>query len=258
MKRLMNQIAIVTGASRATGIGTAICQELAREGAHIFFTHWSMYDRRMKYVMEDDFDWPQHLMEEIRSLGVRCESMELDLSQPEAPSILLHEVLEKLGSPSILVNNATHSIDVDFRSINAEILDAHYGVNVRGTCLLIAEFARQIEGKHGGRIINLVSGQDKSPGPGNLAYVATKGAVSTFTKSVAIELAPLQITVNAVDPGPTDSGWMSSELKEYLLPKFPMGRIGEPRDAAKLIVFLASKESEWITGQIIHSDGGFW
>lgn len=258
MKRLINKIAIVTGASRAKGIGTEICRELAREGADIFFTHWSKYDRLMDYFNEDDFKWSRHLMEEIRSLGVRCESMELDLSQPDAPRKLLDEVQNKLGSPSILVNNATHSVDVDFRSIDADMLDAHYNVNVRGTCLLTVEFARLIEGKHGGRIINMVSGQDKSPEPGNLAYVATKGAVSTFTKSVAIELAPLKITVNAVDPGPTNTGWMSSELKEELLPKFPMGRLGEPRDAAKLVIFLASEESEWITGQIIHSDGGFW
>jgi 3-oxoacyl-[acyl-carrier protein] reductase len=258
MKRLINKIAIVTGASRAKGIGTEICRELAREGADIFFTHWSKYDRLMDYCNEDDFKWSKHLMEEIRSLGVRCESMELDLSQPDAPRKLLDEVQNKLGSPSILVNNATHSVDVDFRSIDADMLDAHYNVNIRGTCLLTVEFARLIEGKHGGRIINMVSGQDKSPEPGNLAYVATKGAVSTFTKSVAIELAPLKITVNAVDPGPTSTGWMSSELKEELLPKFPMGRLGEPRDAAKLVIFLASEESEWITGQIIHSDGGFW
>jgi len=258
MKRLINKIAIVTGASRAKGIGTEICRELAREGADIFFTHWSKYDRLMDYCNEDDFKWSKHLMEEIRSLGVRCESMELDLSQPDAPRKLLGEVQNKLGSPSILVNNATHSVDVDFRSIDADMLDAHYNVNVRGTCLLTVEFARLIEGKHGGRIINMVSGQDKSPEPGNLAYVATKGAVSTFTKSVAIELAPLKITVNAVDPGPTNTGWMSSELKEELLPKFPMGRLGEPRDAAKLVIFLASEESAWITGQIIHSDGGFW
>ncbi|MEW4210045.1 SDR family oxidoreductase [Priestia megaterium] len=258
MKRLINKIAIVTGASRAKGIGTEICRELAREGADIFFTHWSKYDRLMDYFNEDDFKWSKHLMEEIRSLGVRCESMELDLSPPDAPRKLLDEVQNKLGSPSILVNNATHSVDVDFRSIDADMLDAHYNVNIRGTCLLTVEFARLIEGKHGGRIINMVSGQDKSPEPGNLAYVATKGAVSTFTKSVAIELAPLKITVNAVDPGPTNTGWMSSELKEELLPKFPMGRLGEPRDAAKLVIFLASEESEWITGQIIHSDGGFW
>jgi 3-oxoacyl-[acyl-carrier protein] reductase len=258
MKRLINKIGIVTGASRAKGIGTEICRELAREGADIFFTHWSKYDRLMDYCNEDDFKWSKHLMEEIRSLGVRCESMELDLSQPDAPRKLLDEVQNKLGSPSILVNNATHSVDVDFRSIDADMLDAHYNVNIRGMCLLTVEFARLIEGKHGGRIINMVSGQDKSPEPGNLAYVATKGAVSTFTKSVAIELAPLKITVNAVDPGPTNTGWMSSELKEELLPKFPMGRLGEPRDAAKLVIFLASEESEWITGQIIHSDGGFW
>ncbi|MCM3095582.1 SDR family oxidoreductase [Priestia megaterium] len=258
MKRLINKIAIVTGASRAKGIGTEICRELAREGADIFFTHWSKYDRLMDYFNENDFKWSKHLMEEIRSLGVRCESMELDLSQPDAPRKLLDEVQNKLGSPSILVNNATHSVDVDFRSIDADMLDAHYNVNIRGTCLLAVEFARLIEGKHGGRIINMVSGQDKSPEPGNLAYVATKGAVSTFTKSVAIELAPLKITVNAVDPGPTNTGWMSSELKEELLQKFPMGRLGEPRDAAKLVIFLASEESEWITGQIIHSDGGFW
>jgi 3-oxoacyl-[acyl-carrier protein] reductase len=258
MKRLINKIAIVTGASRAKGIGTEICRELAREGADIFFTHWSKYDRLMDYFNEDDFKWSKHLMEEIRSLGVRCESMELDLSQSDAPRKLLDEVQNKLGSPSILVNNATHSVDVDFRSIDADMLDAHYNVNIRGTCLLTVEFARLIEGKHGGRIINMVSGQDKSPEPGNLAYVATKGAVSTFTKSVAIELAPLKITVNAVDPGPTNTGWMNSELKEELLPKFPMGRLGEPRDAAKLVIFLASEESEWITGQIIHSDGGFW
>jgi len=258
MKRLINKIAIVTGASRAKGIGTEICRELAREGADIFFTHWSKYDRLMDYCKEDDFKWSKHLMEEIRSLGVRCESMQLDLAQPNAPRKLLDTVQNKLGSPSILVNNATHSVDVDFRSIDADMFDAHYNVNVRGTCLLTVEFARLIEGKHGGRIINMVSGQDKSPEPGNLAYVATKGAVSTFTKSVAIELAPLKITVNAVDPGPTNTGWMSSELKEELLPKFPMGRLGEPRDAAKLVIFLASEESEWITGQIIHSDGGFW
>ena len=258
MKRLMNKVAIVTGASRVMGIGTAICRELAREGADIFFTHFSNYDRQMNYFIDDDSMWSQHLMEEIRSYGVRCESMELDLSQLDAPRKLLDEVNERLGSPSILVNNATYSVDVDFRSMDANTLDSHYGVNIRGTFLLTVEFARQIEGKHGGRIINMVSGQDKSPEPGNLAYVTTKGAVSTFTKSVALELAPLKITVNAVDPGPTDSGWMNSELKESLLPKFPMGRIGEPRDAAKLIVFLASEDSEWITGQIIHSDGGFW
>ncbi len=93
--------------------------------------------------------------------------------------------------------------------------------------------------------------------PGELAYAATKGAISAFTKSLSRELASLRITVNAINPGPTDSTWMNDEIREYLLPQFPMGRIGAPEDAARLVAFLASEEAEWITGQIIHSEGGF-
>ncbi|APH04953.1 SDR family oxidoreductase [Bacillus weihaiensis] len=258
MKKCENKIAIVTGASRSKGIGTTICRELAKEGADIFFTYWSSYDEKMDYFETEDLKWYQQLKEEIKAFGVRCESMAIDLSQPEAPRELLNKVSETLGLPSILVNNATHSVDLDFRSLTAENLDAHYYVNVRATSLLTVEFAKRIEGKHSGRVIQMVSGQDKSPEPGNLAYVATKGAISTFTKSIAIELAPLQITVNAVDPGPTDTGWINDELKKALLPRFPMGRIGEPKDVVKLIIFLASEDSQWVTGQIIHSDGGFF
>ncbi|CQR59099.1 hypothetical protein PRIO_6752 [Paenibacillus riograndensis SBR5] len=83
------------------------------------------------------------------------------------------------------------------------------------------------------------------------------GAISVFTESLAAELAPLHITVNAIDPGATDSGWMSEEVKNALLPRFPMGRIGLPEDAARLIAFLASDDGQWITGEIIHSRGGF-
>lgn len=103
----------------------------------------------------------------------------------------------------------------------------------------------------------MTSGQDLGPLPGELAYAATKGAISAFTRSLSQELAPLGITVNAVNPGPTDSTWMTDEIRNFLSPKFPMGRIGTPDDAARIIAFLASDEAEWITGQIIHSEGGF-
>jgi 3-oxoacyl-[acyl-carrier protein] reductase len=146
---------------------------------------------------------------------------------------------------------------VGYRDLTADIIDAHCAVNVRGTCLLSVEFVKRIEGKHGGRIINLVSGQDIRPEPWNLAYVATKGAISAFTRSLAAGVTALGITINAVDPGPTDTGWMSQELREALLPRFPMKRIGLPEDAARLVTFLASDDAAWITGQIIHSDGGF-
>ncbi len=123
--------------------------------------------------------------------------------------------------------------------------------------LLTIEFARQFALPSGGRIINLTSGQGRGPMPGKLAYVATKGAIEAFTVTLAAEVAPRGITVNAVDPGPTDTGWMTDAIKREFLPLFPMGRLGQPEDAARLIAFLASEDAQWITGQIIHSTGGF-
>ena len=142
MNRLSNKIAIVTGVSRSNGIGTAVCRSFANEGADVFFTHWSKYDEQMEYVFEND--WPDQLTMEIRKLGLRCEHMELDLSATDAHIRLLDEVNKKLGSPSILVNNATHCVNEDFRSLSAESLDLHCAVNVRGTMLLTVEFAQRI------------------------------------------------------------------------------------------------------------------
>ena len=93
--------------------------------------------------------------------------------------------------------------------------------------------------------------------PGELAYATTKGAIDALTITLSAEVAPLGITVNAINPGPTDTGWMTENLKSELLTRFPFGRVGEPRDVAKTIKFLVSDEADWITGQIIHSEGGF-
>ena len=253
--RLHGRVAIVTGASRQRGIGAAICRALAREGADVFFTHWRPYDRLQPYG--EDVGFAEAFAAELQGHGVRSAAMELNLAEPDAPDRLLAQVAGVLGRPSVLVNNATHCEEVDYQGLTAEILDAHCAVNVRGTCLLSARFVQQVEGCGGGRVINLVSGQDKSPEPGNLAYVATKGAISAFTRSLAAGVAGKRVTVNAVDPGPTDSGWMSDELRQELLTRCPMRRLGLPEDVARLVAFLASDEAAWITGQVIHSDGGF-
>ncbi|MCU9613069.1 SDR family oxidoreductase [Caldibacillus lycopersici] len=243
-----HKIAIVTGASSSRDIGTAICRKLAASGISIFFTHWRA-----------DRNWVRTFQQELISSGVRCEQMELDLADANAAKTILDKVTKTLGAPAILVNNAAHSTADGFRKLDAKTLDAHYAVNMRSTFLLAVEFARLFEQSNlqAGRIINMTSGQDIAAMPGELAYVATKGAISAFTKSLSQELAPLGITVNAVNPGPTDSTWMNDEIRSYLIPKFPMGRIGTPEDVAKIIGFLASEEAEWITGQIIHSEGGF-
>lgn len=256
MNRDSKKIAIVTGASRERGIGTAICRALAKAGVDVLFTHWTRYDQTMEWGAQEE--WPEQLASELRRYGVRVEHMEADLADPETPSQILDETVARFGEPSILVNNATHSTTDGFRNLTADILDAHYAVNVRGTCLLCTEFASRYTQGNGGRIINMTSGQDKGPMANELAYVATKGAISAFTVSLAKEVAPLGITVNAVDPGPTDSGWMTEDLKQHITPKFPLGRVGTPEDAARLVSFLASDDAGWITGQIIHSDGGFW
>jgi 3-oxoacyl-[acyl-carrier protein] reductase len=107
-----------------------------------------------------------------------------------------------------------------------------------------------------GRIINLTSGQGVGPMPGELAYAASKGAVEAFTVSLSAEVAPLSITVNAVDPGITDTGWIPEELRQKWREEAPLGRVGIPDDAARLIRFLASAEAGWITGQVLHSRGG--
>ena len=251
---LHERIAIVTGASRRKGIGAAVCRALAANGTDIFFTHWRSFDSTLSEGVDED--GPARLQNELQELGVRCESLELDLSMIDAPKRILDETERKLGLPSILVNNAAYSTRDGFEVLDAATLDAHYAVNMRGTFLLTVEFARRLYGKSSGRIINLTSGQSVAPMPGELAYVATKGAIEAFTVSLSAELASYGITVNAVDPGATDSGWMTETIRQELLPRFPMGRIGQPKDAARLIAFLASDEAAWITGQVIHSRGG--
>jgi len=250
-----HRVALVTGASRRIGIGTAICRALAAQGMNIAFTYWHPYDAQMDWGA--DKDAPAALVNELQTLGVRCIALETDLSKPDTPPTLITQVEQQLGNISVLVNNATYSVNGDYKQLDASALDAHYAVNIRGTFLLSVEFARRFTAGHGGRIINLTSGQSLGPMPDELAYAATKGAVEAFTLSLAADVAKLGITVNAVDPGPTDTGWMNPELKTILSQRTPSGRVGLPQDAARLIAFLASVDAGWITGQIIHSNGGF-
>jgi 3-oxoacyl-[acyl-carrier protein] reductase len=254
---LAGSVALVTGATRSRGIGAATCRALAARGADVAFSHWRPYDAA--------FPWsgaasdPEELERDLVEAGARAAAIECDLSRPEAPARLLDAVEEQLGSVSILVNNAAYSTNDGYERLDAAILDAHYAVNMRGAMLLTAEFARRFvpeEGRYG-RVISLTSGQGLGPMPEELAYGATKGAIEAFTRSLAPAVAGKGITVNAVNPGPTDSGWISAELHEALLPKFPMGRLGTPEDAARLVAWLASAESGWVTGQVINSEGGF-
>lgn len=250
------QWALVTGVGRSIGIGAAICRALAADGVSICFTGWTQYDTDI-YGGEHR-SWHEAFAAELQGLGVDAFGTEIDLSDPNAIEPLMTEIAARAGMLSILVNNAAFSTNGDIDELTARQLDDHYAVNVRGMALLTQAFARQWIGDHGGRVVNMTSGQGQGPMPGELAYAASKGAVEAFTTSVAPTLAARGITINAVNPGPTDTGWMGEELKAILLPQFPMGRIGGPDDAARLVAFLCSEDAGWITGQVVNSEGGFW
>src|SRR5919112_6284705 len=221
---LTGREAVVTGASRRQGIGAAICRALASHGADILFTHWQPYDQTQPLGV--DPEGPTELQRELQGFGVRAEELAIDLADPTAPERVLEAVETRLGPPSILVNNAAHSTRDDYQTLDAASLDAHYAVNVRATALLSVEFARRYRGGPGGRIISLTSGQSVGPMPDELPYATTKGAIEAFTSSLAPDVAALGITVNAVDPGATDTGWMTEEFKDQVRQELGFGRIG--------------------------------
>jgi 3-oxoacyl-[acyl-carrier protein] reductase len=142
-------------------------------------------------------------------------------------------------------------------STSAESVDRHFAVNTRAAVLLIAELVRRHKERSGrwGRVINVSTDAAQNFG-GQISYGASRAATEAFTRSVATEVGPLGITVNSVAPGPVQSGYITRESEKELLPEIPLRRIGEPEDIADAIVFLASEQARWITGQVIKVSGG--
>jgi 3-oxoacyl-[acyl-carrier protein] reductase len=250
---LVGKRALVTGASRSIGIGAAICRAFARAGADVAFTHWTPYDTGMYGSAATE---PSDLLAELTLHGVNAVGIEFDLSSPTAGADLFDLVEAELGTVDILVNNAAFSTHDSWATLDAASIDAHYHVNTRATALLTVEFVRRFLASDGGRVINFSSGQHLGPMPDELSYIMSKGAIIAFSTSIAADLASKGITVNVVNPGVTDTGWISPDLAELLAPNLPMGP-GKPEDAARLVTWLASDDARWITGQVINSEGGF-
>jgi len=249
--QLFGKNALITGVSRSVGIGAAIAHGLAAMGANIFTTYYRPYDEAENRQQEAEC-----VINELKAEGVKANGFEADLSEIMAPKAIFDRAEEMIGPIDILVNNATCDYPCDIYSVTSALLDAHYWVNVRGTTQLCVEFAKRHDGRRGGRIINLTSGQSIDAMENNLPYAMTKGAIEVLTKALSVSLREKGITVNAIDPGGTDTGWMSPELIASIQEKALYGRVGVPQDATRLILFLASAQSEWITGQVLHSRGG--
>src|SRR5919198_1754482 len=239
--------ALVTGVSRLGGIGAAVVRTLARDGWIVAGTGYRPYDETESWGSEPEA--PAQLLAE----GVLAAWHEDDLADPAAPARVLDAAEGAAGPLTAFINVHVRSGEGGVLETSAEEFDRHMAINARSVVLLSAEFARRFRGTPGtGRIVNFTS----SALYGELAYGVSKAAVEAITVAAAIDLAPA-ITVNAIEPGPTDTGWMTPELYEVIRAASPLGRVGLPEDAAELVAFLCSERAGWITGEIIYSDGGF-
>lgn len=215
-------LALVTGAARANSIAAGVVPRLAADG-------WRVVTSDL-----DTGDYP-------------C-----DLSTPDGPAALIERVNTDRGPVTGLILSHAHDIESGILDTTAESFDKHTAVNARASLLLIAAFARQVP-EGGGAIVAFTSDATT----GNLPYGASKAALDRIVISAARELGPRGISANVVNPGPIDTGWMNDDLREYLIERHPLGRLGRPTDIGNIVSFLISDEGRWITGQLLNTDGGF-
>ncbi|MFZ0218552.1 MAG: SDR family oxidoreductase [Candidatus Dormiibacterota bacterium] len=233
--------ALITGAGRANGIAAATARRLAADGWDLGLQH---FDEDVRPLLTELDHGP--------GTG-RIHVHDADLGDPDAAAGTFAAVTAALGEVTALLLVHTHCEPRGLLATRAEHLDRHYAVNVRAALLLIQAFAEQLRAPSG-RIIALTSDHFT---PENLAYGTTKAALDRIVLAAARELGPRGVRANCINPGPTDTGWMTPEIYESARESTPLGRVGLPEDAARLAGFLVSDEGAWVTGQVLYSNGGF-
>ena len=242
---LKNKNAVVTGATR--GIGREIAFTLAENGANVAINY--------RTLNED----VERLIEELKSYGTNIVAVKCDISDEEEVKNFIAESKKQLGSIDILINNAGITKDGLLMRMKEKDFSDVLDVNLKGTFITTREAASIMMKQRHGKIINISSGGGVIGNAGQCNYAASKAGVIGFSKSVARELASRNITVNVVAPGfiNTDmTGVLPEKVKESMLQGIPLKRIGEPKDIANAVLFLASDLSNYITGQVINVDGG--
>ncbi|MFC5802871.1 SDR family oxidoreductase [Streptomyces formicae] len=262
---LRGRTALVTGASRCGGIGYAIARRLAAYGASLYLHHHVPHDAAQPWGAEPS--GPEAVADGVReALGdpqARVLHGPGDLTDPDAPAELMDRAAGALGRVDILVaNHALSGSDGTLDTIDAAMLDAHWATDARSVILLTQAYARLRAAlpprTPGGRVVMMTSGQDIADGmPHEVAYALANGALASATRTLATALGDLAVTVNTVDPGPVDTDYLSGDVYEAIAARFPAGRWGMPDDPARLIAWLATDEAEWVTGQVVNSEGGF-
>lgn len=240
------KVAIVTGGSR--GIGKAISLALSKEGAQVIVNY-----RRSASGAD-------HVVEEINSKGGRSISYQADVTKESEAEQMVEDTVNHFGRVDILVNNAGVIRDKLLLTMTEKDWCSVIDVNLGGVFHCTRAVAKHMTLQKSGRIINISSIGGERGGRGHCNYAASKGGINAFTKSMAIELAPKGITVNAVSPGiivTEMSAAVRRRTADGLLSQIPLGRYGTTADVANVVLFLASEKSSYITGEIIGVTGGF-
>lgn len=246
---LSGRNALVTGVSRRAGIGYSIARQLLEAGAAVFIQGWTPHDTAQPWGSE-----PGGTEGVAGELGVPFA--EVDFADPSGPEQLVAAAAAAVGPLDILVVNHARSGHGRLAELTAAEIDAFLHENVRAALLLVREFAaRRDDSRPGGRVVLMTSGQHIAPMAREVAYAVSKGALQQATLTLADELAGRGITVNTINPGPTDTGWGLADRDPAQT--MPFGRWGRPEDAARLVAWLCSDDAGWITGQTINSEGGF-
>ena len=262
---LKNKVVLITGANNPQGIGATTALAFAREGAKVVLVYKKIereFDESKTAENGADRYYKANagnadeVERKLREINADYLVLESDITNPFMVREIFDNVSKRYGKIDILVNNAADCDCNGFdtiEKINAILIDDTFAVNVRGAVLMIREFVVR-RGDYG-RVINL-STDAAQTFAGQISYGASKAAMEAFTRSIALEVAPYNITVNCVAPGPTQTGWIDEELEKAVIPVIPMGNLIQPEDIAETILFLASQQAGLITGQVIKVSGG--
>ena len=246
-QKLAGKVAIVTGASK--GIGADIARHLAREGANVVVNYASSKEGADKVV------------DEITKHGGQAVAVQADVAKKADIEHLFAATKKAFGKLDILVNNAGVYEWAPLEAVTEDSFHRQFNTNVLGLILATQEAVKHF-GANGGSVINISSTVTSLTPPNASVYTATKGAVDAITRTLAKELGPRKIRVNAINPGMVETegviaaGFNEGEFREGVEKQTPLGRIGQPADIAPVSVFLASAESNWITGETVRVAGG--
>jgi 3-oxoacyl-[acyl-carrier protein] reductase len=250
------RVVLITGVSRRAGIGFALARRALADGASVMLHSFAPYDAERPWGA--DPGGVAAVIHELGGTSDRLRQFDADLGDPEAPRRAVEATVDAFGAIDALVVNHARDSGQTLETATAEELDRAWAVNARAAVLLVQAFvAVHREDRQNGRVILFTSGQHLGPMSDELPYAISKGAVHQMTRSLAGALADRRITVNAINPGPVDTGWPSPELRAELERRFPAGRLGRPEDIAGVVAWLLSPDSAWVTGQVIDAEGGF-